>query len=224
MKILDSKTAELKEKLFRMAALVESMLTGAMESLVRRNPARARQVIEADEDRVNRLELEIENDAIAIIALHQPEASDLRMLVMVTKVNADLERIGDHAVNIAEAAVFLADRPQVKPLIDLPRMSEQAVGMLADALDAFGRGDVELARAVCERDNLVDALKDQVNRELVTYMISEPATIDRALKLMMVSLNLERVADLATNIAEDAIYSAEGRVIKHHAGENGPAA
>jgi phosphate transport system protein len=217
MTLMQTRIAELKEKLFRMAALAEAMLTGSMESLVRRDPARARQVIEVDEEKVNRLEIEVDNDAIGVIALHQPEASDLRTLVMITKVNSDLERIGDHAVNIAEAAGYLADRPQVKPLIDLPRMSELAVAMLADALDAFARGDVELAREVCVRDALVDALKDQVNRELVTYMISDPATIDRALKLMMVSLNLERVADLATNIAEDAIYSAEGRVIKHRA-------
>ncbi|MFO7675772.1 MAG: phosphate signaling complex protein PhoU [bacterium] len=215
MTILETKIAELKEKLFRMAALAEGMLAGSMESLVRRDPTRARRVIDVEEEKVNRLEIEVENDAIGIIALHQPEASALRTLVMVTKVNSDLERIGDHAVNIAEAACYLADRPQVKPLIDLPRMSEIAVGMLADALDAFARGDVGLARELCSRDSMVDALKDQVNRELVTYMISDPATIDRALKLMMVSLNLERVADLATNIAEDAIYSAQGRVIKH---------
>jgi len=219
--ILETKIAELKEKLFRMAALAETMLTGSMEALVRRDPARARQVIEVEEPKVNALEMEVENDAIGVMALHQPEATALRTLVMITRINANLERIGDHAVNIAEAACYLADRPQVKPLIDLPRMSELTVAMLADALDAFARGDAELARDVCGRDSTVDALKDQVNRELVTYMISDPATIDRALKLMMVSLNLERVADLATNIAEDAIYSAQGRVIKHGAEQEG---
>ncbi|HDR00005.1 MAG TPA: phosphate signaling complex protein PhoU [candidate division WOR-3 bacterium] len=221
MTILETKIAELKEKLFRMAALAETMLTGSMEALVRRDPARARQVIEVEEPKVNALEMEVENDAIGVMALHQPEATALRTLVMITRINANLERIGDHAVNIAEAACYLADRPQVKPLIDLPRMSELTVAMLADALDAFARGDAELARDVCGRDSTVDALKDQVNRELVTYMISDPATIDRALKLMMVSLNLERVADLATNIAEDAIYSAQGRVIKHGAEQEG---
>ena len=217
MTILETKISGLKEKLFRMASLAETMLVGSMEALVRRDPARARQVIEVEEHKVNALELEVENDAIGIIALHQPEATALRTLVMVTRINAGLERIGDHAVNIAEAARYLADRPQVKPLIDLPRMSELVVAMLADALDAFARGDAELAQNVCGRDSTVDALKDQISRELVTYMLSDPATIDRALKLMLVSINLERVADLATNIAEDAIYSAQGRVIKHGA-------
>lgn len=221
MTILETKVAELKEKLFRMAALAESMLAGSMEALVRRDPGRVKQVLEVEEPKVNALELEIENDAIGVIALHQPEATALRTLVMITRMNSSLERIGDHAVNIAEAARYLADRPQVKPLIDLPRMSELVVAMLADALDAFARGDAGLAREVCGRDSIVDALKDQINRELVTYMISDPATIDRALKLMLVALNLERVADLATNIAEDAVYSVQGRVIKHNAEQGG---
>jgi phosphate transport system protein len=138
---------------------------------------------------------------------------------MVIKINNDLERLGDHAVNIAEAAQFLMDRPAVKPLVNVPKMADHAIAMLKDSLDAFTRNDAELARSVCARDTIVDDLNDTVKRELAKIMGDDATTIDRALKLMMVSLNLERIADLATNVAEDVIYIATGQVIKHGKGE-----
>ena len=155
------------------------------------NSALAEKVIEVDEDRVNHLEIENEDAAINLMALYQPEASNLRTITMIIKINNDLERLGDHAVNIAEAAQYLIPRPAVKPLIDLPRMSEFAITMLKDALDSFTRADADLAYSVCGRDSVVDSLKDQITRELVTHMTSDATTIDRAMKLMMVALNLE---------------------------------
>ncbi|MBN2537144.1 phosphate signaling complex protein PhoU [candidate division WOR-3 bacterium] len=219
MTVLETRIDELRQKLFKMAAIVEKMTAASMAALVGRRADEARRVIDEEEPKVNDLEIEIENDAINLIALHQPEASNLRTIVMAIKINNDLERIGDHAVNIAQAAEFLVQRPEVKPLVDLPRMSDEAIRMLADSLDAFARGDAELAEGVCRRDELVDSLRSQINRELVTYMAGDGATIDRALKLMLIARNLERIADLATNIAEDAIYMAKGRVIKHYAEE-----
>jgi phosphate transport system protein len=215
---LQGKIAELKEKLFTMAGIVEEMVANSIKALVNRDAVLAEEVISVAEDRVNRLEIENEDAAINLMALHQPEASDLRTLVMVIKINNDLERIGDHAVNIAEAAEFLITRPSVKPLIDIPLMAEHTVSMLKDSLDGFARMDAVLARDCCGRDSVVDALNTKIKAELMTYMAGDPDTIERALKLLMVSLNLERIADLATNISEDVIYIVTGEVIKHGAG------
>lgn len=215
MTLLEQKIDTLKEKLLAMAAAVEKMVEMSIQALVKKDHQLAEQVINDLEPKVNEVEIEIENTAINLIALHQPEASDLRTITMVIKINNDLERIGDHAVNIAEAALFLIPRPPVKPLIDLPRMEQHTVQMLNDSLNAFTTGDAELARNICTRDSVVDSLKDQINRELITYMVSDATTIDRALKLMLISLNLERIADLATNISEDVVYAVMGEVIKH---------
>jgi phosphate transport system protein len=217
--VLEDKIAGLKEQLFTMAGIVEEMIANSIKSLVNKDPALAEHVIGPDEDRVNRLEIENEDAAINLVALYQPEASNLRMLAMVIKINNDLERLGDHAVNIAEAAQFLMTRPAVKPLIDIPKMADHAIAMLKDSLDAFTRNDAELARSVCARDTIVDELNDTVKRDLAKIMGEDPATIERSLKLIMVSLNLERIADLATNVAEDVIYIATGQVIKHGKGE-----
>ncbi len=215
MTVLEEKIAALKEKILVMAAEVEKMVEESIRALVKRDAQLAERVVNQAEKVVNHLEIEIEDMAINLIALYQPEASNLRIITMVIKINNDLERIGDHAVNIAEAALFLIPRPPVKPLIDLPRMANEAIGMLRDCLDAFTNNNPELARNVCVRDSVVDSLKDQINRELITYMTSDATTIDRALKLMLISLNLERIADLATNISEDVIYAVKGEVIKH---------
>jgi len=219
MTVTETKLTEMKEQLFAMAAIVESMVEASVRALVDRDHALVKRVVEEDEPKVNRFENENEDAAINLIALHQPEASNLRAIVMIIKLNKDLERIGDHAVNIANAAEFLIDRPQVKPLIDLPRMAEHTVRMLRDALDSFSDREPDKARDVCRRDEVVDSLRSQINRELVTYMTSDATTIDRALKLMLISMNLERIADLATNVAEDAIYMVEGEVIKHGAAD-----
>lgn len=215
---LEGKITELKAQLFTMAGIVEEMVENSIKALVNRDAALVGQVTGAAEDRVNHLEVENEDAAINLMALYQPEASNLRTLIMVTKINNDLERIGDHAVNIAEAAEFLMTRPPVKQLIDIPQMAEHAIAMLRDSLNAFTQMDAALARDVCGRDSVVDGLNTKIKAELKTYMARDPETIDRALKLMMVSLNLERVADLATNIAEDVIYIVSGEVIKHGKG------
>ena len=216
--VLENKIVELRQQVFTMAGIVEEMVANSVKALVDKDAALAEQVIGPDEDRVNRLEIENEDAAINLMALYQPEASNLRTIAMIIKINNDLERLGDHAVNIAEAAQFLMDRPPVKPLVDIPKMADTAIAMLKDSLDAFTRNDAELARAVCGRDSIVDELNDAVKRDLVKVMSTDPATIERALKLMMVSLNLERIADLATNLAEDVIYIATGQSIKHGKG------
>jgi phosphate transport system protein len=216
---LEAKIAELQEQLFTMAGIVEEMVGNSIKALVDRDATLVEQVTGAAEDRVNKLEVENEDVAINLMALYQPEASNLRTLVMIIKINNDLERIGDHAVNIAESASFLITRPPVKPLVHIPQMAEHTVAMLRDSLDAFGRKDADLARDVCGRDSIVDGLNTEIKQELRGYMARDPETIERSLKLMMVSLNLERVADLATNIAEDVIYIVTGEDIKHGQGE-----
>ena len=215
---LEGKITELKAQLFTMAGIVEEMVENSIKALVNRDAALVEQVTGAAENRVNHFEIENEDAAINLMALYQPEASNLRTLVMVTKVNNDLERIGDHAVNIAESAQFLMTRPPVKQLIDIPQMAEHAIAMLRDSLDAFTQMDAALARDVCGRDSVVDDLNRKIKAELKSHMARDPETIDRALMLLMVSLNLERVADLATNISEDVIYIVTGEVIKHGKG------
>jgi phosphate transport system protein len=154
---------------------------------------------------------------VRLLALQQPMARDLRFITAALKINNDLERVGDHAVNIAGGVLRLADQPLVKPLVDIPRMAGLANDMLHEALDAFVRRDAESARRLCARDDEVDALNRQVFRELVSFMVEDPMTITRAMELILVARNLERVADLATNIAEEVVFIAEARVIKHHA-------
>lgn len=214
--MLEEKITELKQKLVVMASLVESMLEKSTNSLVNKDEELAREVINKDEPKVNDLEIKIEDLGVKLIALYQPEASYLRIVVAVIKINNDLERIGDHAVNIAERALYLIPRPPVKPLIDLPRMGKAARKMLQESLDSFIRGDANLAISVCQEDQEVDSLRDQIVRELITYMISDPATIERSIQLVSIARNLERVADLATNIAEDVVFTVKGDVIKHH--------
>ncbi|MCK4574889.1 phosphate signaling complex protein PhoU [candidate division WOR-3 bacterium] len=216
--MLTQKIVKLKEKLFSQAGLVEEMVTKSTRALVEKNESIAKETIKIDEPKVNNLEMEIEEDAINLMALYQPEASDLRTIVMIIKINNDLERIGDHAVNIAERALDLISKPKIKPLIDIPRMAENACKMLRESLNAFAKNESKLAIEVCENDSVVDALLDQITRELLTYMMSDPSVIDRALNLILISRDLERIADLATNIAEDTIFVAKGNVIKHHKG------
>ncbi|MFQ6618788.1 MAG: phosphate signaling complex protein PhoU [Fidelibacterota bacterium] len=214
--MLDRKITELEEKLFSQASLVEHMVAKSINSLVEKEESLAREVIEVDEVKVNSLEIEIEDFALNLLALYQPEAADLRKITMIIKMNNDLERIGDHAVNIAERALFLIPRPQVKPLIDIPRMADGAIKMLKDSLDSFVKENSDLAVDVCKRDSEIDSLQEQITRELITYMMGDPKTINRALMLILVSRDLERVADLATNISEDVVFMLKGKIIKHH--------
>ena len=206
----------LKEDLLSMAALVEEAIDTAAQSLVKRDSDLAKKTFEG-EDRINGMEIDIEDKCLKLLALGQPMAGDLRFITSAMKIVTDLERMGDQAVNIAERAISLNQKPQLKPYLDIPRMAEIAQSMVKDVLDAFVTQDSKLARSVCERDDLVDGLNDQVFRELLTYMMSDPQTITREVHLMIVCRCLERIADHATNIAEDVIFMVDARVIKHHA-------
>jgi len=209
---------KLKENLLKMAALVEEAINDSVQSLVKRDSDLVQKTMEL-ENRVNAMDIEIEEMCLTLLALRQPMAIDLRFITSAMKINTDLERMGDQAVNIAERAVSLNQEPPLKPYIDIPRMAELVQTMVKDVLDSFVHRDPKLARSVCARDDLVDGLNNQVFRELLTFMISEPTTIQRAVHLMIVCRCLERIADHATNIAEDVIFMVDGRVVKHHAEE-----
>ncbi len=205
----------LKNRLLTMGALVEERVHQSVRALIDRHLDEAEQVISADQE-VNDLQIEIDDRCLKLLALQQPIATDLRLITAAMKINADLERIGDQAVNIAENVIKLLPHPPLKPLIDIPRMAELAEKMTRDALDAFVRKDAGLAVNVLQRDDEVDSLKDQVFRELLTYMMADPGTIPRALALILISRNLERIADHATNIAEDVIFLVEAKDVRHH--------
>jgi phosphate transport system protein len=206
----------LKQRLLDMSERAESLVDLAVESLLARDAGKAQAVIAADRD-LDALELEVEQLAISLLALQQPMARDLRFLIGAIKVSSDLERVGDHAVNIAQSAERLSDlRASITPDPEIEDMARRAREMLSQALDAFIRSDGALGRQVCRMDDQVDALHDSVFRILVTHMMEKPQTISAAMELFLVSRNLERVADLATNIGEDAVYLAEGKQIKHH--------
>jgi phosphate transport system protein len=204
----------LKNRLLNMGALVEERVHGAIHALMERNLEAAEAIARGDEE-VNDLQIEIDDRCLKLLALQQPMASDLRLITSAMKINADLERIGDQAVNIAENAIKMLAAPPLKPLIDLPRMAEMAERMTRDSLDAFVRRDPALAREVLGRDDEVDGLKDTIFRVLLTYMMADPGTIERALSLILISRNIERIADHATNIAEDVIFLVEGRDVRH---------
>jgi len=206
----------LKENLLKMAAVVEEAIRNSVQSLVKRDSDLARKAFEV-EDRINKMELAIDDMCLKLLALRQPMATDLRFITSAMKITTDLERMGDQAVNISERALSLNQEPQIKPYIDIPRMAEIAQSMVKDVLDAFVNRDPKLARSVCARDDVVDGLNDQVVRELTTYMVSDPKTITRSVHLMIVARCLERIADHATNIAEDVIFMVDALVIKHHA-------
>jgi phosphate transport system protein len=204
----------LKQTLLAMGALIEDQIRRVMKALIERDEALAREVIERD-DQVNTYDVEIDEKCVELLARYQPAAGDLRFITTAMKIVTDLERIGDQAVNIAQRAVELNREPQLKPYIDLPRMADKAQQMVKDALDAFVARDTTLARDVCARDSEVDALKEQVFRELLTYMMADPKTIARALHLILISRFLERVADHATNIAEMVIFLVESKMVRH---------
>jgi phosphate transport system protein len=211
----EEQLASLKERLLEMAGLAEERVRAAMRGLIGRDQAEIDAVLTGD-DPINRLHMEIDNRAFTLLALYQPMAIDLRAIVSAMKIDTDLERVGDLAVNIAQAATRYLQHLPVKPLIDLPRMSGIAEGMLRDALDAFIRRDVRLAQSVLDRDDDLDGLKNQVFRELLTYMIETPAKIEASLDLILISRHLERIGDHATNIAEDVIFMVSARDVRHH--------
>ena len=209
----------LKEQLLLMGGRSENIVHKSIESLRRRDVTIAREVLE-DDKAIDRMEIDVEERCVSLLALQQPLATDLRFITAALKISNDLERVGDHAVNIAGSTLRLADQPLLKPLVDIPRMAELATGMLHEALDSFVRHDAESARRLVLRDDEVDELNRQVFRELLSFMVGDPATITRAMELVLVARNLERVADLATNVAEEVVFIAEARIIKHHADES----
>lgn len=211
---LDHDLDRVRQSLLKMGGMVEGMVAKATKSLLERNNDLSTEVIEGDRD-VDHLEIEIDEACHLILGTKQPTAVDLRFLVAVMKINSDLERIGDSAVNIAQSVLQLNDQPILKPYIDLPHLSTLVQAMVRKSLDAFVRRDARLATEVCESDDAVDGLYKQLFRELLTYMIEDPKTVSRALHLLLISRNMERIADHATNIAEDVIYYVEGRDIRH---------
>ncbi len=204
----------LKETVLRMGGLVEQMTHRVVQALVERKPEMLADV-RAMETQVNQLHIDVDEICLEIIALRQPAAKDLRFIAAAMKINTDMERIGDQAINITESAESLLAVPPLKPLIDIPRMAEIAKWMLRDALDAFVNGDDALALSTIKKDDDVDQLKDQIFRELLTYMMADPSTIPRAMGLILVSRHLERIADHATNICEDVVFMVQGKDVRH---------
>jgi phosphate transport system protein len=211
---------ELKTRLLEMGGLAEERVRSAVQGLVDRDAALVERVLTGDTP-INQLHIEIDNRSFKMLALHQPMAVDLRAIVSAVKINTDLERVGDLAVNIAEAVRRYMRHAPVKELIDIPRMAEIAQRMLRNSLDAYVRRDTQLAHAVLNEDDTLDALKQQVFRELLTYMLQDPSTIEPALDLILISRHLERIGDHATNVAEDVIFMVSARDVRHHAGEVG---
>ena len=204
----------LKQTLLAMGGLVEDQIRRVMRALVERNDGLAREVIERDQQ-VNAYDVEVDETCVSLLALHQPAAGDLRFITTAMKIVTDLERMGDQAINIAQRVLELNREPQLKPYIDLPRMAEKAQRMVKESLDAFVARDTELARKVCAEDAEVDAIKEQIFRELLTFMMEDARTIPRAIRLILISRFIERVADHATNVAEMVIYLVDGKMVRH---------
>jgi len=209
--LLQQELSEVQQEMMVLAEMVASAIEGAVQALVRADVELARRIITEDL-KINEKRYAIEDKCLAVIATQQPMASDLRTIVSVLYIIVDLERMGDHAEGIAKLALLLSQEPPLKPYIDIPRMAQVATGMLRDAVEAFRRRDPQMARAICDRDDEVDALYDQVFRELLTFMLQDPRTIQRATWLTWVAHNLERIADRATNICERVVYLVEGRI------------
>jgi len=210
----DAELTDIREKLLEMGGKVELMINDSLKSLVERDSDLADRVIAYDHE-INRLEMEIDGRCLEVLALRQPTARDLRFITLALKIVTDLERIGDQCRNIGKRAKELNEEPPLKPYIDLPRMALHAGTMVKEALDAFVRGDAELAYKVCRDDSFVDDLNEQIQRELLTYMIGDATTISRAMKINHISKCLERIADHATNVAEMVIFMVKGKDIRH---------
>ncbi len=212
----DEELNEIREKLLEMGGKVEVMITNAMKSLVERDSELADRTIAFDHE-INHLEVEIDEKCLQVLATRQPAGRDLRFLTLALKIVTDLERIGDQCAAIARRVQELNQEPPLKPYIDLPRMADAASVMVTEALDAFVRGDEALALKVCKDDQFVDDLNEQIQRELLTFMMEAPETISRAIKINYISKCLERIADHATNVAEMVIFMVKGKDIRHTA-------
>ncbi|MGB7620970.1 MAG: phosphate signaling complex protein PhoU [Terriglobia bacterium] len=207
--------SELKQKLLTMGSLVERALHQSVKALVERDAQLGLQIFDGEEA-INLLQIEIDDRAMRLLALQQPMATDLRLIASAVKINNDLERIGDLCVNIVQRVLSLINQSPISPMIDLPRMAALAEKMLHDALDAFVNRNADLARTVLEGDDKVDRFRDDVFQELVRFMTNHPEAVQRGIDLLLISRNIERVADHATNIAEDVIYVVAGRDVRHH--------
>ena len=205
----------LQGRLLEMGGLAEERVRAAIQGLVTREPALFEKVLLGDEP-INQLHIEVDNRCFRLLALHQPMATDLRAIVAAVKINTDLERVGDLAVNIAEAGTRYISHPPVKKLIDIPQMGDIAQSMLRDALDAFVKRDTRLAHEVLNEDDRLDSLKTQVFRDLLTYMLKDQSTVEPSLDLILVSRHLERIGDHATNVAEDVIFMVSALDVRHH--------
>ncbi|MGA6828964.1 phosphate signaling complex protein PhoU [Nitrospira sp. NS4] len=211
---IDDELADLRAQILRMGALVEEQIERSIKALVDRDVALASQVIERD-SLVNRFDVDIDERCIRLLALQAPTAGDLRFVTTAMKISTELERMSDLAENICERVIELNEEPQLKPYIDIPRMADWAMRMVRECLDAFVRSDAALARKVCADDDFVDNLTHQLFRELLSFMIENPGTISRAIRLTFISKSIERIADHATNISELVIYMVEGKIIRH---------
>jgi phosphate transport system protein len=207
---------ELRKRRLEMSGLVESAIYRSVQSLVEKDEEQARQVLR-NESRINQMEIEIDDMATRLLALEQPVASDLRFITAATKINNDLERMGDLAVNIAERSIALTREPLIKALIDIPHMANLVESMVRKALDAFVKRDTALARSILVSDDAVDGLRDAIYGELISFMQKDPTTVKQAVALLFVARDLERIADHATNIAEDVLFVIEGVDVRHHA-------
>jgi phosphate transport system protein len=207
---------ELRQRLLWMGSLAERAVHQSVHAVLDAEEQLAETVL-SEEDAINEMQIEIDERVQRLLALQQPMAVDLRFLLAVSRINGDLERVGDQAVNIAQSAIRILRHPQVKPYVDLPRMTELAEGMVRDSLNALVRNDLDLANSVCQRDDQVDRLRDQLFRELLTYMMENSAVVFPSFELILVAKNIERIADHAVNIAEDVIYYIAGRDVRHPA-------
>lgn len=214
----DEELSSLTAKLLLMGDSVENQLTDALSALVERNSDRANQVI-ANGDAVNKLDVDIDDTCLGLLALRKPQASDLRFITTVMKIAGNLERASDLAENIAERAIELNAEPQLKPYIDIPVLANRAGGMVKEALNAFAGRDTALARKVCRKDDFVDNLTEQIFRELLSFMLEDSRSISRAVRLVYIGKYYERIADHATNIAELVVYMVEGKIIRHMSSE-----
>jgi phosphate transport system protein len=213
----DDELKDLKAKLLRMGGMVEEQIQGALRALVERDNLLARQVIDNDHG-VNAMDVEVDENCLRLLALQQPTARDLRFVTTAMKISTELERMSDLAENICERAIELNEEPQLKPYIDIPRMADWALQMVREALDAFVASDAALARKVCADDDFVDDLTHQLFRELLSFMLENPQTITRAIRITFIAKYLERIADHATNVAELVVYMVEGKIIRHTLG------
>ena len=214
--VLEERLVELRKTLIEFATLVERMIESSIKGLERREKELLDSVTQIDEPKANELDIKLDELCASLIAQYQPMAKDLRIILMIFKMNEALERMADHAVNISESGLYLLETPAVKPLIDIPEMATVGAQMLRDSIASFINEDAGLAKSVCARDSIIDNLRDKTYKELIDVMSEDSSTIKRCLHLMRISRNLERIADLSTNMCEDIIFIVEGKLIKHH--------